>query len=178
MLLSRWREGDEAAAHRLMDELYPALKDIAVRAVRRCGNAGVLQPTELVNEAYLRLADNPANCENRAHFLAFVSRMTRNVLIDLMRERGAAKRGGGLEMITLRTDGDEQFAGPESTIDWLVLEETLQLLEKRDPMAARIVEMRYFGGMENAEVADVLGVSVPTVVRHWRFARAWLHSHL
>ncbi|MEO8673846.1 MAG: ECF-type sigma factor [Tahibacter sp.] len=178
VLLNRWRNGDKAAESRLIELLYPALRQIAQRALRPSAHQISLRATELVHEAYLRLHGQRSQWSSREHFLAISARVTRYVLIDLIRERDAQKRGAGVEMITLQLDDDSEIATDSDRIDWLALEQGLQQLETRDAIAGRIVELRYFGGLTNAEVATVLDIGVATVVRHWKFARAWLHRRL
>jgi len=178
VLLNRWRGGDKDAESTLIALLYPALRQIALRALRPSGHQISLRATELAHEAYLRLIGQRTPWVNRQHFLAISARVTRNVLIDLIRERSAQKRGAGVEILTLQIDADAEIAEEGDRIDWLQLEQALQQLEVRDAVAARIVELRYFGGLNNDEVADVLDIGVATVVRHWKFARAWLHRRL
>jgi RNA polymerase sigma factor (TIGR02999 family) len=178
--LQRWQAGDREAEQRLIAALYPALKAIAQRSIRPLSHQLSLRATDLAHEAYLRLAGQRADWQGRAHFLGIASRITRHVLIDLVRERQTEKRGGGLQIISLdiALDRDGDAPAESSPIDWLQLEQALQQLEGRDPIAGRVVELRYFGGLNNDEVAQLLAVSVPTVVRHWKFARAWLHRRL
>lgn len=178
MLLNRWRDGDKVAEASLIALLYPALRQIALRALRPSAHQVSLRATELAHEAYLRLVGQRTPWANREHFLAISARVTRNVLIDLIRERDAAKRGAGVESLTLQLDAESDIAAEGDRIDWLALEQALQQLETRDVVAARIVELRYFGGLNNDEVGAILDISSATVVRHWKFARAWLHRRL
>lgn len=178
--LQRWQAGDREAEQRLIAALYPALKAIAQRSIRPLSHQLSLRATDLAHEAYLRLAGQRADWQGRAHFLGIASHVTRRVLIDLVRERQTEKRGGGLQIISLDIAPDRDGDAPvqSSPVDWLQLEQALQQLEGRDPIAGRVVELRYFGGLNNDEVAELLAVSVATVVRHWKFARAWLHRRL
>lgn len=176
--LQRWQAGDREAEERLIAALYPALKAIAQRSIRPMSHQLSLRATDLAHEAYLRLAGQRADWQGRAHFLGIASRVTRRVLIDLVRERQTEKRGGGLQIVSLEIDADGDVPAESSQVDWLQLEQALQQLEGRDPIAGRVVELRYFGGLNNDEVAELLAVSVATVVRHWKFARAWLHRRL
>ncbi|MEO8673866.1 MAG: ECF-type sigma factor [Tahibacter sp.] len=176
VLLQRWRAGDKAAETQLIDLLYPTLKQIAQRALGTPGHQLSLCATELAHEAYVRLAGQQSLFVDRQHFLAVCARVTRNVLIDLMRERKSEKRGGQVERISL--DDGLEVADEASRIDWYALEQGLQRLETRDANAAQVVELRYFGGLSNEEVAGLLDVGVATVQRRWAFARAWLHHRL
>ncbi len=177
-LLQRWGKGDKQAEQQLIDTLYPVLRSIAQREIRGAGYRLSLRATELVHEAYLRLCSQRTTWNNQSHLLAIASHVMRRVLVDLLRARSAEKRGAGLERITLQPGGPADEVAQEDIIDWLELEQALTKLEERDDTAARIVEMRYFGGMNNDEVALQLGIGVATVVRHWQFARAWLHRRL
>jgi RNA polymerase sigma factor (TIGR02999 family) len=179
-LFAQWRAGDKQAEQRLMDALYPALRVIARRLIRPVAHRLSLRATELAHEAFLLLMDQRLDWEGRTHFLGVAARVTRRVLIDLVRERETEKRGAGVETISLELDPgqDTDIAVEGEHIDWLQLEQSLQQLEGRDPIASRVVELRYFGGLNNEEVAETLDVGVATVVRHWKFARGWLHSRL
>lgn len=161
-----------------MVSMYPELRKIAQRALRPSGHKISLSATDLVHEAYLRLVGQRLPWQNRAQFLAISARVTRNVLIDLIRERNAEKRGAGSPMVSLTLEVCDDVATEPDVIDWLALEQALQQLESRDVVAGKIVELRYFGGLNNDEVAQTLGIGVATVVRHWKFARAWLHRRI
>jgi RNA polymerase sigma factor (TIGR02999 family) len=177
-LLAQWRGGDKVAEQRLISVLYPMLRTIAHRIIRPASHRLSLRATELAHEAYLRLADQRSDWVSRAHFLGIAARVTRRVLIDLVREREAGKRGAGVEVLSLELEAGTDIAAGGDRIDWLALEQALRQLEARDPIAAKIVELRYFGGLSNDEVGDLLGIGVATVGRHWKFARAWLHKRL
>ncbi|HEY2345667.1 MAG TPA: ECF-type sigma factor [Xanthomonadaceae bacterium] len=177
-LLARWRTGDKAAEGALMDALYPQLRDLARRQLHGASHRLTLRATELVNESYLKLLDQRTPWENRRHFVAVASSVMRRVLVDLLRERAAEKRGHGIDHIELVPGVEGEPAASEPALDWLVLEQALATLERRDAIAARVVELRYFGGLNNEEVAAELDIGVATVVRHWQFARAWLHKRL
>ena len=178
-LLDRWRAGDRAAEADLMAHLYPALRAMAQREVGSAG-AGKLtmRATDLAHEAYLRLLDQRSPWQNRAHFLAVAGRTIRRVAVDLVRQRQAEKRGALIDFVTFDWQDDKGQPAAVDTVDLLALDQALEGLALRDAIAAQVVELRYFSGLNNDEVADVLGIGVATVVRHWRFGRAWLHSRL
>jgi RNA polymerase sigma factor (TIGR02999 family) len=177
-LLARWRGGDKSAEAVLLDTLYPHLRAIAQQALRAANYRHSLRATELVNESYLRLVDQRVAFASRSHFIAIASTVMRRVLMDLLRARAAEKRGADVDRVSLEPGSEGDQATPEDAIDWLALDEALTALDRRDATAARVVELRYFGGLNNDEVAAELGVGVATVIRHWQFARAWLHKRL
>ena len=177
-LLARWRAGDKSAETALLDVIYPHLRTMAQQALRGANYHLSLRATELVNESYLRLLDQRASFENRGHFIAIASSVMRRVLMDLLRARAAEKRGADVDRVSLELDGEGDQVASDDSIDWLALDEALTTLERRDATAARVVELRYFGGFNNEEVAAELGMGVATIVRRWQFARAWLHKRL
>jgi RNA polymerase sigma factor (TIGR02999 family) len=177
-LLVRWRGGDKAAESSLVDALYPQLRAMAQQQLRGNNYRLTMRATELVNEFYIRLLDQRTPYESRRHFIAVASSVMRRVLVDLLRARAADKRGGNHDHIELTPGGEAEQVAGDLVMDWLVLDEALTELQRRDKIAARVVELRYFGGFNNDEVALELGVGVATVVRHWQFARAWLHRRL
>jgi len=158
----------------MLPVLYDELREIAARVLGR-GGGGSIVPTSIVHEAYLRLAraDDP-RWKDRSHFLALAARCMRQVLVDHHRREGAAKRGGDWQRVTL--SGRAELGGGQ--LDAMALEELLDELERRDPRQARVVELRFFGGLTNDEIAAELDVSRPTVEREWRHARAWLGRRL
>jgi RNA polymerase sigma factor (TIGR02999 family) len=174
-LLARWHGGDADALDRLLPIVYDDLRARARRYARR--ERGItLQPTEIVHEAFLRMA-GARNVEfvNRAHFLAIASRLMRQVLVDHARAKGAAKRGGDAVQVDLL----EQDVGEGSRIlDVLALDEVLKRLGRLDPEQERIVELRFFGGLTVEETAEALSVSPATVKRSFASARAWLWREL
>ena len=174
-LVADARRGDADATARLVPLLYDELRHIAAALMARERNAATLQPTALVHEAYLRLLGGGGEWQSRAHFLGAAAQAMRRILVEHARKRSRLKRGGGRERITL-TDGQLQYeTRPE---DVLALEQALLQLEARDNEMARVVELRYFGGLTVEETAEVLGSSVRTVHRQWSGARAWLHRAL
>lgn len=175
-LLLEWRSGDDGALKRLMPLVEDELHDIAERCMRgeRLGHS--LQATALVNEAYLRLVDaRRVDWNDRTHFLAMSARLMRRVLIDHARARRYQKRGGGAIQVTFV----EAFGGSdERSHDVIALEDALEALGRLDERKARVVELRFYGGLTVEETADVLAVSNETVMRDWKFAKAWLLREL
>ena len=156
--------------------LYKELRRLAAGCLRRERPNHTLQPTALVNEAYLRLAaQNQPEWNDRVRFLAVASHLMREVLIDYARTRNRAKRGGGLAPICIEDAGQLAAA---AEVDLLALDEALDGLERIDSQQRRIVELRYFGGLSIEETAQVLGISPATVKREWRTAKSWLHREL
>jgi RNA polymerase sigma factor (TIGR02999 family) len=172
-LLARAQERDRQATDELLPLVYEELRQLADRFLAGEKPGATLQPTALVHEAYLRLVGSDrASWENRAHFFGAAARAIRRILVDRARARGAARRGGGRP---LRLDTDAPLAGPEPSLDVLALDEALAKLASIDAQKARVVELRFFGGLSVDETAATLGVSASTVDRDWAFARAWLH---
>jgi RNA polymerase sigma factor (TIGR02999 family) len=175
-LLDAWSDGDEEALGRLMSCVYPELRRIARQQLRRRAPGQTFESAALANEAYLKLLRaGGVKCENRVHFLALCSQITRRILIDHARRRGSAKRGGEAVRVTL--DDALMQAKPDG-IDTLALNEALDSLSKIDLRKGRIVELRYFGGLSLEETADALDISPETVKRDWRMAKAWLFGAL
>jgi RNA polymerase sigma factor (TIGR02999 family) len=165
-------------ADQLVNEVYGELHRIAAGYVRR-EQAKSVQATELVHEAYLRLAKDPrVRFENRAHFVAIAAIAMRRLLVERARARRAAKRGGPRVQVTLDEALLARAAGDAEALDLVALDRALDDLAALDPQQARIVELRYFGGMSVDETADALGVSPATIKRHWTIARAWLLRRL
>ena len=178
-LLVQWQGGDRSALDRLMPLVYEELRLIAGRLVRRHQPTPTVQSTALVHEAYLRLIDqNRTDWQSRAHFFAIASQAMRRILVDHARARASAKRGAGAERVHIDDTvilGDEPALGPE---DLLTLDAALSDLAGLDPQQARIVELRYFGGLTIEEAAEALGISPATLKREWSLARAWLHRRM
>jgi len=175
-LLLAWGEGDREALDRLVPLVYAELRRRAQSQLARERGSHTLQPTALVHETFLRLVDQrSARWQNRAQFYAVAARLMRRILVDHARGRAAAKRGGDAVRVTLET-GEETAASPVTDI--LALHESLDRLASQDERQARVVELRYFGGLSVEEVASVLEVSEITVKRDWAMARAWLYREL
>ncbi len=175
-LLIRASAGDSRAADELLPRVYGQLRALAGELMLRERSDHTLEPTALVHEAYLKLVDQSrARWEDRAHFFSVAAQALRRVLVDHARGRMRAKRGGG----RARLQVDEGLiAAYEQSVDLLALHEALGRLADEDEQRARVVELRFFGGLTIEEVAAVLGVSVRTVERQWRYARAWLYREL
>lgn len=175
-LLAEWRDGNQSA----LDELYPLVYDelhrLARRYMSRERKDHTLQTTALINEAYVRLVDQKnVNWANRSHFFAISAQIMRRILIDHARRHTYAKRGGGAQQVSL-----EEVAAitPDQGRELMRLDEALKSLAERDPRRSQVVELRYFGGLNNEEIAGVLHVSENTVTRDWNMARAWLYQQL
>jgi RNA polymerase sigma-70 factor, ECF subfamily len=175
-LLNRMRGGDLEAREHLFAVVYDQLRALAGQYLGRTSEPHTLQPTALVNEAYLRLfADVGASYEGRAHFLGVAARAMRSVLVDHARSRGARKRGDGQRALPL---DQVVVAFEDKSTDLIALDEALAKLASVSQTAARVVELRFFGGLTNAETARVIEVSESTVEREWVTARAWLYRSL
>ena len=181
-LLVDWSNGDEAALAKLMPLVYQELRRRARRRLR--GERVItMQTTDLVHEAFLRLADcKEIESRERAQFFALASRVMRNILVDHARARQAVKRGGNELTISVDTEmltlADASPASPNQLLDMLALHDAMTRLEAIDPRKVRVVEMRVFAKMENKEIAEALSMSVNQVIRDWNFAIAWLRRDL
>ena len=175
-LIAAWADGDEEALRSLMSAVYPELRRIARRNLGRRQAGQTLESAALANEAYLKLVRaGGIRCENRVHFLALCSQIIRRILVDHARGRGYAKRGGHAERVPL----DDALLGAQARgIEILALNEALESLAKIDARQARVVELRYFGGLSVEETAEVLGITPVRVKRDWKRAKAWLYGVL
>lgn len=175
-LLTDWRNGDQAALDRLLPLVYDELHRIAGRYMRGERHRNTLQTTALVNEAYMRLADyKRMQWQDRAHFFAVAAQAMRRILIDFARARQNLKRGGAAAHVSL---DDGIIATSTNGTDLLALNEALDQLAKMNARHARVVELRYFGGLNEEEVGHVLGIAPRTVRSDWQLARAWLYKTL
>jgi len=175
-LLAEWSNGNQGALDKLYPLVYEELRRLAHRYMRRERKDHTLQTTALINEAYLRLIDQKSvHWENRAHFFSISAQIMRRILIDYARRYQYAKRGGGATKISL---DDAAVVAKERAAELLMLDEALIGLAKRDPRRSQVVELRFFGGLSNEEIASVLKVSPNTVTRDWNLARAWLYREL
>ncbi len=175
-LLVRVRAGDDAAKTHLIQAVYQELRRIAARSLRRERPDHTLQVTALVHEAYLQLlGDAKVDWHDRGHFFALASQAMRRILVDYARKRKAAKREG----TRVRVELNDQLAISENRLEEvLLIDDALGRLGRWDPRQASIVEMKFFGGLTEAEIADILGLSKRTVIRDWNVARAWLRAEL
>lgn len=175
-LLHDWAQGDRAALERLTPLVYAELRRIASRQMQRERPGHTLQPTALVNEAFVRLADGAAPWQDRAHFYAVCAQVMRRILIDHARANARDKRGGGAVHVPL--DHAETVVQQDRGVDVLALDDALRTLEAADARKARIVNLRYFAGLGIEETAEVLQISAMTVRREWTRAKAWLYREL
>jgi RNA polymerase sigma-70 factor (ECF subfamily) len=176
-LLTRWSNGDQTALDKLMPMVYSELRRLANNYLRRERRDHTLQPTALVNEAYLKLIDQKtAKWQNRAQFYGIAAQLMRRILVDHARQHKAAKRGGSDQQRLSITSAGRLVAKPD--LDVLALHEALEELATIDPQQERIVELKFFGGLSIEETAEVLGVGHATVERDWKMARAWLRRKL
>lgn len=175
-ILVRLSDGDKDAVNDLLPLVYDELRRLAGNYLRQERSDHTLQPTALVNEAYLKMVDiDRISWQNKAHFVAVAANQMRRILVDHARRRNAFKRGGEFHILTLN---DEIDKAADETTELIELDDALTELAKMDALKAQIVEMRYFGGLTMDEVAEVLGVSVITVKRHWKMTKAWLFGRL
>ena len=175
-LIAAWGNGDEEALNRVVPLLYPELRRISRRHLARRAPGHTLDSAALVNEAYLNLIRaGGIRVQNRVHFLALCSQMMRRILVDHARDRGYAKRGGNAVRVPL---DDVLLGAPVRGIGLLALDEALDSLSRIDARKGRVVELRYFGGLNVEETAEFLRISPETVKRDWRMAKAWLFAEL
>ncbi len=175
-LLKAWSDGDRAALERLTDHVYSELRRIARRYMRNERAGNTLQTTALVNEVYLRLVDvKGIEWQQRAQFFAIAAQLMRRILVDAARARGAQKRGGGA--IQINVDG-ALVMSPERDASLVALDDALEVFSKLAPRQAKVLELRYFGGLSEEETATTLKISLRTVRRDWSFAKSWLTREL
>jgi RNA polymerase sigma factor (TIGR02999 family) len=174
-LLEDLNSGREQALEELLPVVYRELRRQAARYLRRERQNHTLQPTALVNEAFLKLVDQKVQWQNRAHFFGVAAQAMRRILIDHARTHQRVKRGGVAPKVTL---DDAMIAAEERSIDVLALDEALERLAALDERQARVVELRFFAGLSVEETAEVMKISPATVKREWSMAKAWLHAEL
>jgi RNA polymerase sigma factor (TIGR02999 family) len=177
-MLKAWGAGDASVLDRLTPVVYAELHRIARRNLAGEREGHLLQPTALVNEAFVRLlGEAPVEWASRAHFFGFSARLMRQILIDFARRQATGKRGRRSPHVDLSAAGAVP-ANQSDPVDLIDLDQALDELAQLDARQAQIVELRYFGGLGNAEIAGILGISEPTVIRDWRVARVWLFDRL
>lgn len=175
-ILQQWRGGDKGAAERLFPLVYDELKRRARSYLRSERSDHTLQPTALVHEAYIKMVDQTSlSAENRAHFFGIAARMMRQILVDHARQHNAEKRGGAVERFSVE---DIDVLPAQTAGDLLELDEALKKLEELDERKSQVVDMRFFGGLKETEIAEVLGVTEKTVRRDWQFAKLFLVREL
>lgn len=175
-LLVDWRKGDQAAFEQLIPLVHDELRRVAHRHMAHERAGHTLQATALVNEAYMRLIDiRQVNWQDRAHFFAMSSRLMRRILVDFARSKGYQKRGGGAQKVTL---DEALIVSQDARHDLVAIDDALNALAVVDARKAQVVEMRFFGGLSVEETAEALKVSVDTVMRDWKLAKAWLLREL
>jgi RNA polymerase sigma factor (TIGR02999 family) len=175
-LLKDWSSGDQTALDKLMPLVYDELHQLAHQHMRREQPGNMLQTSALINEAYLRLVDQPQiRWESRAHFFGIAARLMRRILVDEARKRNSAKRGGRGIQVSLVEGAN---VAQEQAGNVVALDDALKSLEAIDSRQSEIVELRFFGGLSIEETAEVLKVSPGTVMRDWTFARAWLRNEM
>ena len=172
-LLLAWREGDEAALEKLLPLVYDELHRLAARYMRRESPGHTLQTSALVNEAFIRLIDQQqVQWQNRAHFFGIAAQLMRRILLDHARGQARGKRGGGVHRVSF---DEGAIVSEQRAAELIALDDALNALAAFDSRKSRIVELRFFGGLSNEEVTEVMGMSLRTVEREWRKAKAWLH---
>lgn len=175
-MLANWREGDREAPAHLVELVYEELRAIAGQYLQRERAGHTLQATALVHEAYVRLVDQTtATWQNRAHFMGVAAQVMRRVLVDHARKHRAEKRGGTQETLVLDETAD---IAPQQSVDLLALDDALGDLAALDSRQSQIVELRFFGGLTNDEIAEMLDLSTRTIKREWRLAKAWLRREI
>ena len=174
-LLEALRDGNSKDYEKFYESVYSELRRVAGGMMKRERAGHTLQPTALVNEAFLRLVGDRYSWENRAHFFGAAARSMRRILVDHARRRVAGKRGGDVMLVTF---AELQVASVHPNVDLLALDEALSALTSYDKRLGQVVELRYFAGCTNAEIAEILGKSPATVKRDWTYARAWLFERM
>ena len=175
-LLLNWSKGDKAALDQLVPLVYPELRRLAQRYMRRENSAHTLQTSALINEAYLRIVDQQeVEWQDRAHFFAVAAQVMRHILIDHARRHRYAKRGAGARHVPL---DETAIISQERATEFLALDDALTRLATVDARKSQIVELRFFGGLTVEEIAEVMKLSPITIKREWRSAKAWLHSEI
>lgn len=175
-LLQQWSNGEQQALDRLLPEIHRELRKLAGSYMRKERPDHTLQPTALVNEAFLRLVDQRAvKWQNRAHFFGIAAQAMRRILVDHARAHAASKRGDGVRTVPL---DEAALIGGMADVDLIALDDALTRLASIDPQQSRVVELRFFGGLTMEETAEAMRISPATVGREWRMAKAWLFAEI
>ena len=176
-MLIELTDGNQEVVNEILPHIYDELRRLANSYLRRERSNHTLQPTALVHEAYMKLIDQKrVRWQNRAHFFGIAAQVMRRILLDHARKHQADKRGGEVEKLPI--EEEILIVSHDKSAELIALDDALESLAKLDPQKARIVELRYFGGLSIEETAEVVGVSVPTINRQWRMAKAWLYSQI
>lgn len=176
-MLLELTDGNEEVVNQILPHIYDELRRLASSYLRRERSNHTLQPTALVHEAYMKLIDQSrVKWQNRAHFFGIAAQVMRRILMDHARKHTAEKRGGDAELLPI--EEEILVVSHDKSAELVALDDALNQLAEMDERKAKIVELRYFGGLSIEETAEVLGVSVPTVNREWRMAKAWLYSEI
>jgi RNA polymerase sigma-70 factor (ECF subfamily) len=176
-MLIELTDGNKEVVNHILPHIYDELRKLASSYLRKERSNHTLQPTALVHEAYMKLIDqNRVKWQNRAHFFGIAAQVMRRILMDHARKHQAEKRGGEFEKLPI--EEEILIVSHDKSAELVALDDALEELAKLDPDKAKIVELRYFGGLSIEETAEVMGVSVPTVNRHWKMAKAWLFSQI
>ncbi len=179
--LKAWSAGDDAALHRLMPLVFNELRDMARRYARQARAGHSMQSSDLVNEVYLRLVDiNNVTWQDRAHFFAVAAQLMRRIVVDAARARACAKRGGGFRRVDYSGVDLDRMPDVSSKQDseMIAIDDALNQLAKMDPRKARVIELRFFGGMSVEETSEVMKIGPQTVMREWKLAKAWMLREL
>jgi len=177
--LDRWRRGEAGGEAELVRRIYPVVRAIAQQQIGRVGASVTLQATELAHDALIELARKQGIAlQDRKHLFGVVAKIIRCGLIDYLRERGAQKRGGDVERVSLSDLVDDELPADEVNLHWLALDRALDDLQQIEPQQVELIELRYFAGLSIEDAADSLGMSRSSAVRSWRFARAWLADRI
>jgi len=176
-MLIELTDGNTEVVNQILPRIYDELRKLASSYLRRERADHTLQPTALVHEAYMKLIDQKkVHWQNRAHFFGIAAQVMRRILLDHARKHNADKRGGEAEKLPI--EEEILVVSHEKSAELIALDDALETLAKMDPQKAKIVELRYFGGLSIEETAEVMGVSVPTINRQWRMAKAWLYGQI
>lgn len=176
-MLLELTDGNQEVVNQILPHIYDELRRLASSYLRRERSNHTLQPTALVHEAYMKLIDqNRVQWQNRAHFFGIAAQVMRRILMDHARKHTAEKRGGDAELLPI--EEEILIVSHDKSAELVALDDALEVLAAIDPQKAKIVELRYFGGLSIEETAEVMSVSVPTINRQWRMAKAWLYSQI